>query len=57
MSPDDYMNGRQQAFLTRLETAPCETLKISVREQLDEIDHQIETLHESRELLNKLLMI
>lgn len=37
------------------ETAPCETLKIRVREQLDEIDRRIETLYESRALLNQLL--
>ncbi|WP_279026019.1 hypothetical protein [Gibbsiella quercinecans] len=38
-------------------TAPCETLKIRVREQLDEIDRRIETLYESRALLNQLLTL
>ena len=37
-------------------TDPCEELKIKVREQLDLIECQFKTLHESRELLNKLLI-
>ncbi|EFC1509901.1 MerR family transcriptional regulator [Escherichia coli] len=34
---------------------PCETLKIKIREQLTRIEHQVETLNESRKLLNQLL--
>jgi len=36
--------------------APCETLKIKVREQLAQIDRQFEALSESRQLLNKFLI-
>ncbi|WP_407732146.1 MerR family transcriptional regulator [Pseudocitrobacter faecalis] len=36
-------------------TAPCDTLKIKIREQLTQIEHQVETLNESRKLLNQLL--
>lgn len=36
-------------------TVPCDTLQIKIREQLTQIEHQVETLNESRKLLNQLL--
>lgn len=35
---------------------PCETLKIKMRQQRDEIERQINALYESRDLLEQLLM-
>lgn len=37
-------------------TAPCETLKIKIRDQLNQIERQIEALSESRKLLSQLLV-
>ncbi|MEB7742384.1 MerR family DNA-binding transcriptional regulator [Escherichia coli] len=34
---------------------PCEPLKIKIREQLPRIERQVETLNESRKLLNQFL--
>ncbi|MBS0849286.1 MerR family transcriptional regulator [Citrobacter sp. JGM124] len=39
----------------RAGTAPCDALKIKIREQLSLIEHQVEALNESRNLLNQLL--